>query len=484
MGIALTHGGVLVAGGSFVGRFRRAGGVERQQLRWVAFGAVVAAVAVVGAFASALANQDLLLDVAAAALVTVLPLSVTIAISRYRLYDLDRIISRSLLYSALTAMVAATYVAVVAGLGLVAGSDRVVSGIAAVVAAMVVAPMRLIAQRGVDRLLFGRRAEPFEVVSGLSQRLQASASPGTALQALVDAIATDLRLPFVRVESSNGGVLAVRGDSDTSGHVRLALSHQGENVGALVLGLRRGEDEFVDRERALLEDLARHAGAAVHAAAVVRDLHLARHRLVATREEERRRLRRDLHDGLGPQLTAVTLKLDAARNLLSRDRERADAVLIELRADVKAAIDDIRRVVYALRPPGLDDLGLLGALRQHARASASGDVTPEITVTGADLDGLPAPVEVAAYRIATEAITNAVRHANARHCQVNVELDVDLTVEVVDDGVGLPSRWKPGVGITSMRERAGELGGSCALECPDGMGTKVIARLPLVAAAP
>ncbi len=200
IGIALTHGGVLVAGGSFVRRFRRADGVERQQMRWVAFGAVVAAGAVVGTFASALAGQDVLLNVAAAALVTVLPLSVTIAISRYRLYDLDRVISRSLLYTALTAMVAATYVAVVAGLGLVAGSDRVVSGIAAVVAAIVVAPMRSIAQRGVDRLLFGRRAEPFAVVSGLSQRLQASASPGTALQALVDAIAAELRLPFVCVE--------------------------------------------------------------------------------------------------------------------------------------------------------------------------------------------------------------------------------------------------------------------------------------------
>jgi two-component system NarL family sensor kinase len=140
--------------------------------------------------------------------------------------------------------------------------------------------------------------------------------------------------------------------------------------------------------------------------------------------------------------------------------------------------------VYALRPPGLDELGLLGALRQHARAFTPGAVTPHITVCGADLQGLPAPVEVAAYRIATEAITNAVRHAKARHCQVSVELDGNLTVEIVDDGIGLPTRWRAGVGITSMRERAGELGGTCTLECSGAAGTKVVACLPLVTAAP
>jgi signal transduction histidine kinase len=485
IGIVLTHGGVLVAGVSLVRRARRATGVERQQLRWVGFGGAVAGVAVVAALLSALADQPALLNVAAAALVIVLPLSVTIAVSRYRLYDLDRVISRSVLYTVLTIAVAAVYAIVVAGLSLVAGDSRVVSGVAAVVAAMTVAPMRSFAQGAIDRFLFGRRAEPFAVVSGLSRRLQESTSADTALQALVDTVAADLRLPFVAVEAHDGALLAFRGTRSKQRTDRLALSHRGEDVGALVLGLRGGEDEFDQRERALLEDLARHAGAAVSAVLVARDLHAARHRLVAAREEERRRLRRDLHDGLGPQLTAVTLKVDAARNLMRHDPDQADAVMAELRADVRAAIEDVRRVVYALRPPGLDELGLLGALRQHARACTSTGAPLQVDVVGDDLDGLSAPVEVAAYRIVTEAITNTVRHARARRCDVRVARDGDLVVEISDDGVGLPPRWRAGVGVTSMRERAVELGGSCTIETGDGgLGTTVSARLPMTSAAP
>ena len=478
IGVLVTHGGLIVAGVAFVRRTRRAVGDERQQLRWVAFGGAVASVAAVGAFIGALADQPALLGVAATTLVITLPLGVTIAVTRYRLYELDRLISRSLLYTLLTIAVAAVYAVVVAALGLVAGSGRVESGVAAVVAAMAVAPLRSVAQRVIDRWLFGRRAEPFAVVSGLNRRLQTSESPETALQALVDSISSDLRLPFVAVESHDGTPLAARGEPELARNDRLALSHQGEAVGMLVLGLRRGEDAFDEGEQALLQDLARHAGAAVRAVLVARDLQTARQRLVAAREEERRRLRRDLHDGLGPQLTAVTLKIDAARNLLRHDVESSDGVLAELRTDVRGAIDDIRRVVYELRPPGLDDLGLMGALRQHARACTSNGDQLQVRVIGDDIDGLAAPVEVAVYRIATEAITNAVRHARARRCDVKVSVDGDLIVEISDDGVGFPPQWQAGVGIASMRERAVEIGGSFTLDTSGGRGTTVTARIP------
>jgi two-component system NarL family sensor kinase len=478
VGIVVTHGSVVAAGVSIVGRARRATGLERQQLRWVRFGASVAGVAVIVALISAVLDQAPVLGVAAATLITILPVTVAIAVSRYRLYDLDRVISRSLVYAVLSLAVAASYAASVAGLALVGGEGRVASGAAAVAAAMFVAPVRSRTQRGVDRVLFGRRADPFAVVSTLNQRLQASASPESALRVLVDAIAVDLRLPAVAVEALDGSTLAASGE--LSARVdRLPLAHQGEDVGWLVLGLRRGEDAFDPGERALLEDLARHAGATVRAALTSRDLQTARHRLVSTREEERRRLRRDLHDGLGPQLTAVTLKVDAARNLLDSAPRSTDALLVELRADVRAAIEDIRRVVYELRPPGLDELGLVGALRQHARACTNGSAQLRVDVEGNDIDGLPAPVEVAAYRIATEAITNAVRHSRAHRCEVRVEQRGDLVVEVSDDGIGLPSPWRAGVGVTAMRERATELGGNCTIEAPEGCGTTVRARLPV-----
>jgi len=479
VGVVVTHAAAVAAVVSLVRRYGRSNGVEREQLRWVAAGALVAALAVVVALASALAGQDLLLGLAALTLVVVVPISVAIAISWYRLYDFDRTVSRSVVGAVLAVMVTAVYAATVLLIGWVIDSgDAVASGVAAVGAVLAVAPMRNVAQRSVDRLLYGNRAEPFVVVSSLNRRLQASSSPEDALQILVDTVAVELALPAVAVTSIDGRVLASHGELDSERSVGFELVHQGEQVGMLLLGLRRNEDDVDARERSLFDDLARHAGAAVHAAALMRDLQHARQHLVMAREEERRRLRRDLHDGLGPQLTAVALKIDAARNLMRRDPDAADSALNELRSDVRSALDEVRRVVYALRPPGLDELGLLGALRQHARnCSARGGL--EIVVSGDDLTSLPAPVEVAAYRIATEAITNAVRHANAQRCSVDVELDGQLLVRVSDDGDGLPAPWRAGVGVASMRERAAELGGTCSMEQPDDGGTCVIARLPV-----
>jgi two-component system NarL family sensor kinase len=482
LGVVMTHLAAVAAVVSLVHRFRRSMGAEREQLRWVAAGAVVSALAVVGALASALAGQDLLLGLAAVTLVVVMPVSITISISWYRLFDLDRVISRSLVSGALAALVTGVYVAIVLLIGWAADTgDAVASGVAAIGAVLAVAPMRTVAQRAADRLLYGNRAEPFAVVSSLNRRLQMSASPEDALRALVDTVAVDLALPAVQVTSVDGQVLAEHGQLDPLRSVSFELAHQGEQVGAMCLGLRRNEDDVDAGERILFEDLARHAGAAVHAAALMRDLRAARQRLVEAQEEERRRLRRDLHDGLGPQLTAVTLKVDAARNLLGRDPARADRVLTELRSDVRAAIDEVRRVVYELRPPGLDELGLVGALRQHARNCNILDSGIDIVVSGDECGGLPAPVEVAAYRIATEAITNAVRHANARRCCVDVSLDRDLIVRVRDDGDGLPVPWRAGVGMTSMRDRAIELGGTCLFEQAKGGGTHVVARLPMEA---
>jgi signal transduction histidine kinase len=209
------------------------------------------------------------------------------------------------------------------------------------------------------------------------------------------------------------------------------------------------------------------------------DLQRSRERLVTAREEERRRLRRDLHDGLGPALASLTLKLDAARNLLARDPAATGALLLELKTQTQTAIADIRRLVYDLRPPALDELGLISAIREHAARDVSATGL-HVSVEAPDhLPPLPAAVEVAAYRIALEAMTNVVRHAHARQCVIRLSLADALQLEIMDDGLGLAAGRPAGVGLHSMRERAAELGGTCVIGPGPGGGTRVVARLPL-----
>jgi two-component system NarL family sensor kinase len=178
------------------------------------------------------------------------------------------------------------------------------------------------------------------------------------------------------------------------------------------------------------------------------------------------------------------LKLDAARNHLPGEPEVAEAILLELRRQVQDAISDIRRLVYNLRPPALDELGLLPALRASAEAQTPSGA-PRVTVEGPSaLTNLPAAVEVAAYRIAQEAVTNIARHAQASHCMLRLRLNDGLELEIADDGIGLPADMRVGVGLSSMRERTDELGGTFLIESPPEGGTRVIAHFPLTSHAP
>ena len=216
-------------------------------------------------------------------------------------------------------------------------------------------------------------------------------------------------------------------------------------MGRLVLGIRSGERGFRADEQGLLEDLARQAGAAIHALRLRDDLARSHERLVFAREEERRRLRRDLHDGLGPTLAAIGMRAEASAETLDSDPATAHRLLEELGAEVRAALADIRRLVDGLRPPALDELGLLGAIEQQAgRLEGGGGPAAGTRIVvdrpAAPLPELPAAVEVAAFRIAVEALTNVIRHSGARTCQVRIRAGDDLTIEVDDDGRGLPPR--------------------------------------------
>ena len=476
---------------SQVYRYRRVSTpLQRLQTRWTAVG-FGAAVTVFGA-ASLLQVfiPDLRQPLAAVVLtgvadlgIALIPLSLAVALLRHGLFDVDALIGRTLVYGALTLTVVAVYVVLVGYLGSLFRTEDnlLISLLATGAVAVLFQPLRERLQRGVNRLLYGQRDEPYAVLSDLGRRLAATADPTAMLPAVVETIARALKVPYVAIETAESAPAAVAAAGVARGDViRLPLAHQGETLGTLVLGRRtRGEGLSVADQR-LLDDLLRQAAAALAAVRLNAELQRSRERLVNAREEERRRIRRDLHDGLGPTLAALGLKLETARNRLSDD-PRADVLLAELAERTQAAVGDIRRLVYALRPPALDDLGLVGALRQLASSLEGQQLNGlKISVEAAQLPALPAAVEVAVYRIVQEALTNVARHAHASTARVVLfTRDSGLCLSVEDDGVGLPAECPAGVGLASMRERAEELGGACLIARHPSRGTSVVATVPV-----
>jgi signal transduction histidine kinase len=472
VGSTVALAGEAAAAASMLLRFRRSRAEERQQLKWLAL-AVAPLLATFVSFGNVWVS-------AIAVAVFVLPIA--LAILKYRLYDLDFVINRALLYAALSAIVVAIYVAVAGAAGLLASGQRpnLVAVLATVAAVLLVLPLRQRTQQLVDRLLYGRRHEPMSVMSALARRLEAAGRPDELLHGVVIELADALRLGGLEVRLADGEVVASQGETDP-GAVRTSLTYQGLTIGELAATPRRGEN-LSPRDTRFLQDLAPQVAVALHALQLTLDLRRSRERLVFVQEEERRRIRRDLHDGLGPMLTAVAFQADAARNLIERDPGAAAELLKELRTEVSSSISEIRRLVYGLRPPALDAVGLVEALRQHAgrfaEARQDGSLAVEIDAPP-EVDDLPAAVEVAAYRIATEAITNAARHAHASRCRVRLSAGESLEVEVVDDGSGWSDDAQAGVGLASMRERAEELGGTLAVTTALGGGSRVLASIPL-----
>jgi len=349
--------------------------------------------------------------------------------------------------------------------------------------------LRSSVQRRVDRLVYGDRSNPYAALARLGERLQSTLAADEVVPAIVASVAEALKLPYVTVEFAREEQIEVAAASGrpTRGMVeRVPLTYQAEEVGQLAVQTPAGH-ELSATDRRLLENLAHQAAIAVRAVRLTADLKRSRERLVATREEERRRLRRDLHDGLGPALAGMALKHDAIRHKLTDDAGAADTMLSELGDETREAIADIRRLVYELRPPSLDELGLVGALREHIARLGSAANGAHRTGLAIELDApssmpaLRAAVEVAAYRIVLEALNNVIRHAHARWCVIRLALGGRLTVEISDDGDGLSHERRAGVGFSSMRERANEVGGTLEIGGSSANGTCVRACLPLEA---
>ncbi len=469
---------MMAAALSLVLRYRRARDMAtRQQIKWVMCAALLVPFAgMLGYISGVVANAALMFSAAA------MPAAFVLAVLRYRLYDIDLLISRTLVYIVLTALVVGVYALAVAAAGLLAQSrgSPWVALLAATLAAFLFHPWRTRLQQGVNRLLYGQRDTPLAVLSQLGRRMEEAVSPEAMLTTLAETVARALKLPYVAValEGEEGPTVLAEYGRPTQEVYTFPLRYRGQSAGQLRVAPRQPRETLHDADRALLENIARQAGAAAHAARLTADLRRSRQRLVAAREEERRRLRRDLHDDLGPRLASMTLTIEAIARLVERDAAQARTMLHHLKEQAQEAVQEIRRLVHDLRPPALDDLGLTAALQECAARYAPSGV--RITVEAPEsLPPLPAAVEVAAFRIAQEAMTNAVRHAQARTCRVTLQLEVGhLRVIIEDDGRGLPSDLEPGVGLHSMRERVDELGGWLTLNDRPGGGTLVEAWLP------
>ena len=454
---------------ALVVRYRRGTEVARRQLLWLMLAVLISLAATIPWGLVAGTPVVVLFTIA------LIPVAVTVAIIRHQLLDIRLVVSRALSWVLLSLAVLVAYVALVTLLDRLVAAQLGRSAAVTVILVLVAAPVLPRLQRLVDQAMYGDRGNPASVVSELGSRL---ATADTDLSQVLAAVRTALRLPYAALQRDDT-VLACDGERPELCD-RWPLTYDGKPVGELVLGLRPGERVLSSADRKALQVLAAPMAVALQATVMAAELQSSREHIVTAQAEERRRLRRELHDGLGPTLTGIAFTADAAANLIATDPAQSNELLTALRRDSRAALADVRRIVDDLRPPALDELGLVGALRQRAeqlawRADGAAvrvrlDVPPTVPA-------LPAAVEVATYRIATEALTNIARHSRATSAMIRLQCGDRLEVSVTDDG-SADGTWTPGVGLTAMRDRAAELGGSFSAG-PSPTGGRVTAWFPL-----
>ena len=454
-------------------RTRRAVGVQRAQLQWFMVGGIVMACALILALLLGETGPG-----NAAFVIALLapPVAVVSATLRFRLVDAEFALSRSIVLVLVVALVAA-------GGGLMlwrldpglAGSR---AGIALVVVLVLGAfAVRAVLQRVIDNWWFPQLRGSRTLAPRISEAVTLSAEPRAALTDLISALRTELRMPYVAFD----GVVRAEQGVRPAHVVTIDAIALGRRVGQLEVAPRRVGEGFSAEERRLLEQVAAHAAMMAYATSLVAETEHSRARIVAAREEERRRLRNDLHDGVGPGLAGIALQMDALAAELRRKGDDAHAAKADgIRDRVREAVVQVRAVSRGLRPPVLDQLGLAQALRQLVDGLGAIEGVVQLD----DMGELPAAAEVATYTIAAEAVTNVVHHSAASRVRIDVECDEEnLELRVSDNGRGMPSRPTPGVGLMSMRQRAAEVGGRVEHLAAQGGGTVVRLVVPVASVA-
>ena len=442
---------------------------ERRALVWMSLALVLSGLLYFFAvFSTENVASDTLPSVAAVVFALVGP-AMYVGATLPDLVDVRGLVVRTVVHGAALVTVMALFVLALALLDALDADDLNTGalGLVAALSATAYHPTCVVLRGVVDELLFGARPDPLGAASAVAGRI--GADPVVALRAIREALV----IPYAALTVD--GVPIASSGSETTHTRTLDLDGAGE----LVVGLRAGDLSFSPGDEQVLRLTVPLLAQTLRARALAEDLIESRGQTIAAVAEERRRLRRELHDGLGPRLSGVAFTSDAARNLIRTDPAAAEAMVAQLRADTVIAIEEIRRMVYAMRPPALDELGLVPALRQQAvglRNRAGEPVAVDVTAPD-EFPDLPAAVEVAAYRIVTEALTNVARHSTSASASVRLDPAADgLHLEVTD--LGRSGAWRAGVGLASMRERATELGGT--LEAgPGPSGGRVAALLPL-----
>jgi signal transduction histidine kinase len=487
---------------SLVVRFRRSRGSERQQLKWFFFSGLLIPV-------NFLLNGTSLGEVAYLTILPLVAVSIGLSVLRYRLYDIDVVISRTLVYGALAAFITAVYVGIVVGVGTLVGSggrpNLALSIGATAVVAVGFQPVRERLQKVANRLVYGKRATPYEVLSEFSERVAESYAADDVLPRMAQVLADGTGAARADVWLRAGDILRQSAswpaESDPTEPARItdgvltgipgadravAVRHQGELLGALTVTKRPGES-LTPVEEKLLDDLASQAGLVLKNVGLtaellqrLKDLRASRQRLVAAQDEERRRLERNLHDGAQQNLVALKVKLGLAEMMAEKDPARAKQLVGELKADADEALETLRDLARGIYPPLLAEKGLAAALESQARKA-----TLPVEVDADGVGRYSQDIEAAVYFCVLEALQNVQKYAAATTVTVRLRAeDGELRFGVEDDGAGFhAASAKKGSGLTNMEDRLDALGGGVVVDSEPGHGTQLRGHVPVLAGA-
>ena len=491
--------GLLGVVASVVVRYRRSRGIERQQLKWFCFSVALVPIPL------AMNGHPPFDQITFVIVIPLLALSIGLSVLRYGLYDIDVVISRTLVYGALAAFITAVYVGIVVGIGSLVGSggrpNLILSIVATAVVAVAFQPVRERLQKFANRLVYGQRATPYEVLSEFSSRVAESYAGEQVLPRMAQVLAEGTGAERAEVWLRSGNTLRAaaswpagmngKGPVELTGQLLpeiaetnrvVPVRHQGELLGALSVQKRAGES-LTPIEEKLLDDLAHQAGLVLKNVGLTSDLQArleelraSRQRLVKAQDDERRKLERNLHDGAQQHLVALKIKLGLAQALAAKDPEKAKATIQQLKADADEALETLRDLARGIYPPLLAEKGLQVALEAQARKA-----TVAVVVEAEGLGRYPQDVEAAVYFCCLEALQNVQKYAGAGHVVVRLrDAGGRLSFEVEDDGVGFdPVMTRRGSGLTNMSDRLDSLGGSLRLEAAAGRGSLVAGRLPV-----
>jgi signal transduction histidine kinase len=480
--------------GSLIVRFRRSRGDERQQIKWVALsvGLLIFAFALSETLLQLGIETDLIDSVVSGIAFVSIPVAIGVAVLRYRLYDLDVVVKKTLVAGALAVLVIAVYGALVWAFGAVAsGRENSASlFVIALLLGLAFRPVARFARRIADRLVYGRRATPYEVLTEFSDRIGDAYATEDVLGRMAQILGQATGAERARVwlvvggrlvpeaswpsETELGEPLPVRGNRvDVPGDTSVAVVEAGELLGGLSVAMPANDPMTPAKER-LVHDLASQAGLVLRNVRLVEELRAAHRRLVTAQDQERRRLERNIHDGAQQQLVALSVKTRLARDLTPRDPTKAAEMLTQIDAEIQTALEDLRDLARGIYPPLLADKGLEAALDAQARRSPV-----PISVRADGIGRYPPEVEAAVYFSCLEALQNIAKYAEASSASVRIaQSNGDLTFEVEDDGRGFDTEaTRFGTGLQGIADRLSALHGELAIRSEPGTGTRVRGRI-------